>query len=201
MSVRHAWLVVFLVLVAAPLLAQTSSSETTKTAQLKPDTGTFANNIYKNPYIGFSYTAPGEGWILPPEDAKAKSSELPGQFQLLLVFTQTSPLQLVQLRADDASFYHPPTSLEVWFKSAVRHVASDKRIEIIKDPYPVEYAGQRFYRADYKQNYGGQPFHGSILGTEHSGFKLNWVFLASSEDTLKTLVDSLGTLSFTHSRK
>ncbi len=61
---------------------------------------------------------------------------------------------------------------------------------------PLNTHGQHFYRADYQQNYGDQLFYGSIFGTEHNGFMLNWTFVANSEEALKQLVDSLGTLSF-----
>jgi hypothetical protein len=202
MIIRHARLAVFLLLVAASLLSQTPSSKTTKTAQLKPDSGTFVNNTYTNPYIGFSYTAPGEGWASPPRDAKTEQSELPGQFQVgRLVRVTDTRMQLVQMRADDASFYHPAITLEVWFKKALHPVASSKEIQMIKDAYPAEYAGQHFYRADYKQNYAGHLFYGSILGAEHNGFMLNWTFLSTSEETLKELVESLSSLSFAHDQK
>jgi hypothetical protein len=199
MTIRPARLVPYLLLVAASLLSQTPSSKTTQNAQQKPDTGTFVNNIYTNPYLGFSYTAPGEGWTLTPQDAKTEQAELPGQFQLLRIVMKTGTrVQLIQLRADDGSFYHPPITLEVWFKKVVQHVWSNKELQPIKDAYGVEYAGQHFYRADYKQNYGGLVFYGSILGTEHNGFMLNWIFITTSEETLKELVGSLDTLSFAH---
>ncbi len=141
MTIRHARLATFLLLVAASLLSQAPSSKTTKTAQLKPDTGTFVNNVYTNPYLGFSYTAPGEGWTLSLQDAKTEQSELPGQFQLLRAVTRR---QVLQLRADDASFYQPRITLEVWFKNALHHVAGQKGIQIIKDSYAVEYARTAF---------------------------------------------------------
>jgi hypothetical protein len=201
MTIRHARLAAFLLLVAASLPSQTPSRKTTQPAQPKPDAGTFVNNVYTNPYIGFSYTAPGDGWTSVPQDEKAKQAELPGQFQLLRAFVRTDTRQQVlQLRADDASFYHPRITLEAWFKGVTHHVASLKEIQIIKDPYAVEYAGLHFYRADYKQNYGGQLVYGSIFGTEHNGFMLNWIFVATAEETLKELADSLGTLSFVHAR-
>lgn len=201
MTIRHARLAAFLLLVAASLPSQTPSSKPTQTAQLKPDTGTFVNNIYTNPYIGFSYSAPGDGWTSVPQDAKAKQAELPGQFQLLYAFAGTDTrLQILQLRADDASFYHPRITLEAWFKGEIHHVAGLKEIQITRDTYSVEYAREHFYRADYKQNYVGLALYGAILGTEHNGFMLNWIFLANSEEALKELVDSLGTLSFMHTR-
>ena len=199
MTIRHARLAAVLLLAAPYLFSQTPSGKTPNTAELKADAGTFVNNVYTNAYLKFSYTAPGEGWSLPPQRAKTEQSELPGQFQLLRVVRQTdTQRQLIQMRADDASFYHPRLTLEAWFKGALHSVTSHKEIQLVKDSYSVEYAGQPFYRADYKQNYGGILVYGSILGTEYNGFMLNWTFVATSEAALKELVESLRTLSFAH---
>ena len=197
MHKRQAVFAVLLLFATPFCLSQTPSPAAKSTTAPRPDSDTFVNNVYTNSYFGLSFSL-GDGW-----ERATRPSDMRGSFNLLVAARNSAnhPYEGVQLTADDASEYHPRPNLQQWSQNFAQHAKDSKQMQLLKDMYPVEYAGQSFYSMKYKQMVQGRSFYGYVVVTEYKGFFLYWTFIALSEENLETNVDSLRTLSFQNPRK
>jgi TonB family protein len=68
--------------------------------------------------------------------------------------------------------------------------------EVVREPFAVTFAGQPFFRADYKQIFNGGTQSGTFVCTKLRGYFLGWMFVAGSPEELEEFVKSLQRLSF-----
>jgi hypothetical protein len=191
-------------LVSAFLLAQHHPREAAKSSQLRPDDGKLTANVYRNTYFGFSYPLE-DGWFANEEMMQANSLKFqrPGTFYLLIADRHTGGphRERILMIAEDAAEYRPRITVKNFVRKVVYAQAGNPAIEVIHEPYAVDYAGKRFYRSDYRENYSGGSLHKAWVAMEWRGYLLNWVFVADSEKRVTDLVNSLKRLSFVADRK
>jgi hypothetical protein len=172
---------------------------------LRPDGGTFVNGVYKNGYFGFSYVL-GEGWSLNDDLMQAgrvQALRMPGSFSLLIADRQTGKPRREQmlLSAEDMASFKAPVKLEALVQKMARALVKAKEVELTRDAYAVDYAGESFFRADFKESYSGGALYKAFLANEYEGFLFSWMFVADSEERLNQIVNSLNSLSFTDGHK
>ena len=195
-------LLVLLWLTAGPLLSQNPTGNGTKAPPLKPDSGTLEKGVYTNAFFGFSYR-PGDGWFVNEEalqSDKARGPKPPRTYYLLIADRRTNkPIrERILLIADDSSAYQSAMTLEKWVGRMAHALVKGSQTELLRDTYSVEYAGQHFYRVDYKENWSGGALYKAFTANEYKGFFLSWTFVANSKERLDKMVQSLDTLAFTH---
>jgi len=187
--------------IAATLLSQDSSSGATKIPPLTPDSGTFEKGVYTNVFFHVSYT-PGADWFLNEEqlEANKQAPKPPGLYFLLVADrrTETPIRERILLMAEDTSKYHSVITLENFVRKMAHALVRGSQMELTRDAYPEEFAGQHFYRTDYKENWSGGTLYKTFTAFEHKGFFLCWTFAATSKERLDGMVNSLGTLAFAH---
>ncbi len=102
------------------------------------------------------------------------------------------------LSADDTTTFSHTIKLEEWVQKMSRALVKRGNQELTRDAYSVDYAGQHFYRADFKESYSGGALYKTYLANEYEGFLFSWTFVADSEERLNQIVNSLNSLSFAH---
>jgi protein TonB len=200
---RHLRVPAFLVVVVAclPLYAQHEHEmHNAPSTALRYDTGTLGQGRYANQCLGFTYVIP-EGWdvsMIVGRDGRAK--HLPdGGLALLAIqqHTDAPPSNMIVLTAHDAT--GQPQSTEDFVKNAVHSEVSGhaEGRELIREPFPVEYGGKKFFRSDYKQSFSnGVNSFMSILETKFRGYYIGASLVAGSEEALDKATDSLGRTTF-----
>jgi hypothetical protein len=205
MNSRVPSLLALLLLFALPTLCQHRTSSAKRATVLRPDGGTFINGVYKNGHFGFSF-AMGSDWLSNDDLMQAdrvQSQKIPGRFCLLIADRHTGgPMrERMLLIADDTNSFKPSIKLEDWVKRMTRALVKRSGAELTRDAYAVEYAGQHFYRADFKENYSGGALYKTYLANEYEGFLFSWTFVADSEERLHQIVNSLNSLTFARDSK
>ena len=196
---KHAW---FHSVATAVLFSSLAGAQNAGTAINKPgpESGTIFNNTYTNEFLGFSFPIP-DGWQVNRDGVAAgregEAKQLPGGgLELLVVDRETGKpfrnrILVLALDADGLS-----TTIQSFVSQIVRGQINDTGGEIVREPFPVDFAGQHFFRADYKQVFNGGTQSGAFVCTKFRGYFLGWTFVAGSPEELEGFVKSLQRLSF-----
>jgi TonB family protein len=163
-----------------------------------PEDGTVVNKTYANAYLGFAYPIP-DGWEVSRDAGSewdGKAHRFPsGGLELLIVDRYTGSFRnRILVSALDATGFSTTTG---GFVSRIaRGPINETGGEIVREPFAVTFAGQPFFRADYKQTLNGGTRWGTFICTKLRGYFLGWMFVASSPGELEGFVRSLQRLSF-----
>lgn len=160
--------------------------------------GTLVNKTYTNAYLGFSYPIP-DGWEVSRDvgsEWDGKAHRFPsGGLELLIVDRYTGSFRnRILVSALDATGFSVTTSGFV--SRIVRDAINETGGELVREPFAVTFAGQPFFRADYKQTFNGGTQSGAFVCTKLSGYFVGWMFVASSPGELEGFVGKLQRLSF-----
>lgn len=187
---------------AAVLFSSLAGAQNAGTAVNRPgpEHGTIVNDTYTNEFLGFSFPIPA-GWQVNRDGVgtgrEVEAKRLPGGgLELLIVDRQTGKpsrdrILVVALDASGSS-----TTAGQFASQMVRGPINDTGGEVLREPFPVDFAGQHFSRADYKQVFNGGTQWGAFVGTKFRGYFLGWSFVAGSLEELEGFVNSLQRLSF-----
>lgn len=179
-------------LCSAPLLSCQTSPQSSATA--KPDSGSFAQNTYKNDFFGFSYTLPKE-W----HKSRVSPSPLPpGAYYLFIGdrFTDHPLLTRVMIVADPESRNPAGLSGKEYVSAFVRAQVTQFHAEITYEPSAFSSGGNDLNRADYKFVDNGTTFYSSLVSVKRKGYWLNWSFIAPSQQDLDDALVTLQHISF-----
>jgi hypothetical protein len=186
---------------ATPGICQDHPQHAARPIGLRPDGGTFIAGVYKNGYFGFSF-ALGEGWFTNDDllQAGRVAQHKQGQFLLLMADRHAGkPVrENMLLTADDTTLFKSQVKLDDWVRKLAGVLVKKGGMELTRDAYAVDFAGNHFYRADLKESYAGRADYKSYLANEYDGFLFTWEFQADSEERLNQIVNSLNTLTFVH---
>lgn len=195
---RRVWFV-FAVCGILAGVASAQASNSAPPAAPEYENGSLANNSYSNECFGFSIPIP-DGWQSNPVSPDGRAKHLPGGGIALLVVRQPQPApatgNTIILTARD-TMGSAPTVKE--FVSATVHsqVNADKEHrELLRDAFPVDYAGQHFFRAEYKLSTNGQQIFSGFAYTKFRGYYIGATLVAGSAEGLEESAKALNHISF-----
>jgi len=165
-----------------------------------PENGTIVSNTYANEFLGFWFPIP-DGWQVNRASVGAEregqAKRLPGGgLELLIVDRRTArpARNRIVISAVDATGYS--SAIEAFVSDFVRAPINETGGEVLREASPVDFAGQHFFRADYKQVLKNGVQWGAFVCTKVSGYFIGWTFIAGSPEELEDIVNSLQRLSF-----
>lgn len=182
----------FLVLLCAATFV---SCQQKGSATLKPDSGNFAQNTYRNEFFGFSYPLPKE-WH---KSSISPSSPLPsGAYYLFIGDRDTGHalLNRVTVVADPESNNRPGLSTQEYLAAFIRAEVTQANAEIIRQPSSFVLGGSDFHRADYRWMNDGSAVYSSMVCTKRDSYWLSWNFVASSGQELDDALNTVQHISF-----
>jgi hypothetical protein len=162
---------------------------TKKGTALKPDSGNFTQNTYRNDFFGFSYP-------LPEEWHQRRDSPFPlpsGAYYLFTGDRDTghSPLNRITVVADPESDSRPRSAQE--YLSAL---IAQTDAEVTRQPSSLASGGSGFYRGDYRVADNGTTAYISIVCIKRKNYWLYWSFVAPSQRDLDDAVNTVQHISF-----
>jgi len=159
----------------------------------QPYRGRIAGRIYSNDSLGLTYQLP-EGFFV--------NSDLPDRMQtgslLLMIADQHTGRPLrdrVIMVADDAARYTWTT--KEYVTKYVRAKPQRLNVTVLREAYPIQVAGQEFYRVDYKKTEEGKTGYETFVCVRRKGFFVSWTFVSfSQEEEVDQMAGSIQTVSF-----
>lgn len=172
-----------------------SCQESTKNSTtLKPDSGNFAQNTYRNDFFGFSYPLPRE-W----HKSSVSPSPLPsGAYYLFIGDRDTghSLLNRVTVVADPESSNRAGLSAQEYLSAFIRAQVRQAHAEVTRESSSFASGGSDFYRADYKWADNGTTIYSSMACIKRNNYWLDWNFVTPSQRDLDDAVNTVQHISF-----
>ena len=166
----------------------------------EPEHGTIVGNTYANEFLGFWFPIP-DGWQVNREsvgaDREGEAKRISGGGLELLVIDRGDRKHggsRIVISAMDAAGYSAGTP--AFASNFVRGPIGETGGEVLREGLPVDFAGQHFFRGDYRQDFKGGSQWGAFVCTKFNGYFIGWTFVTYSADELEGLVNSLQRLSF-----
>jgi len=166
----------------------------------EPEHGTIVSNTYANEFLGFWFPIP-DGWQVNREsvgaDREGEAKRISGGGLELLVIDRGDRKHggsRIVISAMDAAGYSAGTP--AFASNFVRGPIGETGGEVLREGLPVDFAGQHFFRGDYRQDFKGGSQWGAFVCTKFNGYFIGWTFVTYSADELEGLVNSLQRLSF-----
>jgi hypothetical protein len=199
----------------SPIAAQDSISSSTPKhtkkaatpAESTLDSGSIANNVYRNKTLALSYKIP-EGWVLRTEEMNAGAENSPekkdspdsassvGAKVLLAAFSRPP-----EARAEDVNssilIAAEPTASYPGLKDATQYfgplteVAKAQAFTIDEDPYEIAVGTKMLVRGDFHKDVGTRVMHQSTLAMLSHGYAISITIIAGTEDDVEELIDGL----------
>jgi hypothetical protein len=183
----------FVLLCAATPLVSCQESTKSRTP-LKPDSGNFVQNTYRNDFFGFSYALPGE-W----HKSRVSPSPLPsGAYYLFIGDRDTghSLLNRVTVVADPESDNRSGPSPQEYLSAFIRAQVRQARAEVTREPSLFASGRSDFYRADYKWADNGTTIYSSMMCIKRKNYWLDWNVVTPSQRDLDDAVNTVQQISF-----
>ena len=189
--------VVILLVCFSARAQQSSDSSSSAPAE---ESGSIVRSTYVNEFLGFSYPMP-QGWQIDNEtvnnDGKVKAVHFPGGGLILLMIDQHTGQRLfnrIVLSALDGSSMSVDT--QGFVSKFVRAQLGREGMELVRDTFPVDFAGKHFFREDYKESNTGGALYKAFVCTKFRGYFLGWTFAAGSPPELEEALKSLQRIAF-----
>lgn len=185
-------LLLVLLCAATPFVNGQQSTKSGTT--LKPDSGSFVQNTYRNDFFGFSYPLSGE-WA----KSRVAAAPLPSGAYYLFIGDRDTGHSLknrVMVIADAESNYRSGLSAHEYVSAIIRAQVTHANAEVIREPSSFVLGRGDFYRADYKRAEDGIPVYNSLVCIKRNGYWLSWNFVAPSKRELDDAVNTLQHISF-----
>jgi len=183
----------FVLLCAATTLVSCQQS-TNGSATLKPDSGNFAENTYRNDFFGFSYPLPKE-W----HKSRVSPSPLPsGAYYLFIGDRDTgyALLNRVTIVADPESNNRAGLSTQEYVSAFIGAQVRQFHADVPQALSSFSSGGSDFYRWDYKWVNNGTTVYSSMVCTKRNSYWLSWNFVAPSQQDLDDALTTLQHISF-----
>jgi hypothetical protein len=179
---------------ATPLVGCQESSK--NSTPLKPDSGNFVQDTYRNDFFGFSYPLAGE-W----HKSRVSPSPLPsGAYYLFIGDRDTghSLLNRVTVVADPESDKRSGLSAQEYLSAFIRAQVRQAHAEVTREPSLFASGRSDFYRADYKwaDNDNGTTIYSSMVCIKRKNYWLDWNFVTPSQRDLDDAVNTVRQISF-----
>ncbi len=196
---KRAWFHCLVIGVLLAALAKARSSGATDNTP-GPEHGIIVSNTYANEFLGFWFLIP-DGWQVNRESVGAEREGeakriTSGGLELLVIDRgdRKHGGSRIVISAMDATGYSSGTP--AFASNFVRAPIDATGGEVLREAFPVDFAGQHFFRADYRQDFKGGSQWGAFVCTKFNGYFIGWTFVTYSAEELEGLVNSLQRLSF-----
>lgn len=188
-------------LATAQAVSSSRRSQATTHAKSAATLGTFADNVYRNRFFGFSYQVPF-GWVDRSEDMRQESrggaSDNADLQSVLLLSAFERPPEAsgdtvnssVLIAAESLSTYPGLKDPSQYF-GPLDEVTSAKGFKVVNEPYDVEAGGRHMVRADYSKEVGKTKMCQSTLVILAKEYVISFTFVGGSEDEVEELVGHL----------
>lgn len=175
------------------LLCAVTPLASCQSTPLKPDSGNFVQNTYRNEFFGFSYWLP-EQW----HKSRVSPSPLPsGAYYLFIGDRSTGHSLLNRITVvADPEVGSRPHSAEEYLSAFVRAEVRQVHAEVTRQPSSFASGGSAFYRADYKWVDTGTTVYSSMVCIKRKGYWLSWNFTTPSQRDLDDALSTLQHISF-----
>lgn len=167
---------------------------------LRFDTGIIANGSYTNECLGILFPIP-DGWDLSKSGvAEGKAIHSPdGSLALLMLDRHTEHHfgNRIVLTAFDTK--GSTMNAQDFVTSAVQAQinAKPEGRQLIRDTFAVDYAGNHFFRSDYKQSLSdGNALYLAFVDTKFRGYFIGAILIAGAPGELEKSADSLRGILF-----
>ncbi len=193
---KCAWFpfILIAIMASAAALAQQPGNSSPNTPG--PERGGVVNSTYTNEFLGFSFPIPN-GWQVNRDKAVELNAGGLRGFVLLIIEEPTgaSYRNRIVTSAVDASSL---TATTQHFVSVFVNAEKNQHVdwELLRDPYPVDFAGKHFFREDYKESSAERVLYKAFVCTKFRGYFLGWTLAAWSSSALEESVSSLQRISF-----
>ncbi len=185
-------LLLLLLCAVTPLVSCQESTKNSTT--LKPDSGNFAQNTYRNNFFGFSYSLPRE-W----HKSSVSPAPLPsGAYYLFIGDRDTghSLLNRVTVVADPEKSNRAGLSAPEYLSAFIRAEVRQDHAEVTRESSSFASGGSDFYRADYKWADNGSTIYSSMVCIKRNNYWLDWNFVTPSQRDLDDAVNTVQHISF-----
>jgi hypothetical protein len=167
-------------------------------AALAYDAGFFAHDTYTNECMGISFPVPSR-WLAKSQgiSGPSKAIHLPGGGLNLLMIENPNPGTFGNTITLFAS---PAPEAKGSAKGFVAHaietqIKHSPQTNLVRDTFPVDYAGKHFFRADFKTTMPRASFR-SLVFTRFRGYYIGEMIEAATSEELDRAADSLKNISF-----
>jgi len=184
-----------IILLFLSLIPLAPAQETPPKPQGKADPlGSLAENLYRNPFFGFSFKVP-VSWV-DRTDAMREGSE-PGKSLVMLCVFQHPP-EVTAESANSAAVFaaestasYPKLKTTLDYFGPLQEVTKAKGFQVANPPYPFTVGTKELLRADFTRQVGSVPFFQSTLVTVEKGYIVSLTFLGSDNDEVEGLIEKL----------
>ena len=197
---RRIWFCCALVAVAVHFYAKAQNSGVGPSSTQGPESGKIVNNVYVNDSLAFSFPIPA-GWQVNGNtigpDGEVRAIHTPGGGLILLIIDHHTGgpfLSRIVLSALDGKNSSMDTQGFVSkFVSAEMNVEG---MSLVRDAFPVDYAGKHFFREDFKESSDGKAIYKAFIGVRFRGYFLGWLLAAGSPSELEQAAILLEKIEF-----
>lgn len=181
----------------APPPRKTPAGAPRATPAVDPDEGSVSDDTYTNRFFGFEYTFPDHLDVRDQADfMQGQLDQSNRSFVLLAAFgdaPEGTGREGVVLLADSAAAYPDLPDAAAYLDRVARPAAEKQRFQLLVAARPVQLAGQKFFRMDFRRD----DLLQSSIFTLRRGYALGFTLIAPTADRLQKLLDSLQTVKFT----
>jgi hypothetical protein len=188
------------------LEGQTLAADHTTTSDPR-QTASVSSGLYHNKFFGMDYRLP-EGWYVDTNafeklvkgSAGSDPAPSPSNLVTLLAANEVAPGSpgitfnpFLSIVAYNSSL-HPETATCIGYLQNVTYLVTKRQHGgLIQQGATVNVGDHKFYRADYKQSYGGYE---TVLCTVWKQNDLSWTFVGRSPQQMDDLAQSIRSISF-----
>jgi hypothetical protein len=204
---------------SAPAQTASPSSSSTSPKHIKKpsatnsdlDSGTVANNVYRNKALALSCKIP-EGWVLrtdemndrgkeeeqkdKPDSAQSPAASSVGAKVLLAAFSRPPEARgdevnsSIVMAAESAAAYPGLTDAAQYF-GPLTEVAKAQGLTTDEDPYEVAVGTKTLVRGDFHKDVGSRVLRQTTLVMLSHGYAVSITLIAGTEDEIEELIDGL----------
>jgi hypothetical protein len=156
--------------------------------------GELRNNIYRNPFLGFTCKVP-YGWVertaqMRDPDDSGKSLVLLAVFEHPPEVSASTINSAVVIAAEKISAY---TGLKTAadYLGPIDELATRKGFHPESDPYEFQVGQKQLPRADFSKARGSLTMYQTSLVTLEKGYALSFTFVGGSKDEIEELIENL----------
>jgi hypothetical protein len=164
----------------------------------KPDAGSIADGVYRNPTFGFTYKA-AFGWVdrtreMREDDEDSNSTKksilLLATFERPPEATGDSVNSAVVVAAEEVASYPGLRSAEQYF-GPLTELTKAKGLTVVNEPYEFQVGDRQLARGDFSKALGNLTMHQSTLVMMEKGYVVSFTFIGGSEDEADELIEGL----------
>lgn len=181
-------------LLASILFAQSAGRDSSQTNPTV-DPGEISNNVYRNPFFGFSYRI-RYGWVDRTEEMREASNDPSKAIVLLGIFERppqaagSTVNSSVVIAAESISSYPGLKSAAQYF-GPIREVTEAQGMKPVNEPYEFPVDGKPIVRQDFIKQISGVGMHQSTLAMLFRGYVLSFTFIGSSDEEVQGMIEWL----------